>query len=414
MEENNWSTWQNDLEFDAWAYYDWNNRNGDLFSQTTEPGRVQFSEFAQQMMATIYQNWYNSAPQAMQRAMDAGINPFVAASGIVGNNGSVAPAPPSNPSKLPELVGSAASSLGSLGSTFGSVAQGISTLSKLRHEIGKLDAETVSLFEGMGFTKLQSKALSIELQYLNRKEQIGVWQSLANFEKTKNEFQNLSAQHRNIIAQYDEIIAHKDLLIQQEGETKARMLLEDAQKKREDEMTRWQRQENDFFDAHGYRRGDPIYESIRDMMVSDGTFDLYTFGDVVGGYDAKVQGLVEDAKLQAQENHIFAIETARQQGKNLADEIYGRIGSPADLAGRIAKMGTDIAKGVSNGIGNLFKSGKASDIRKDLRMMLDNAYEQLEKYPDDAERLNPLIQQLNAALQLNNKELVEWWKKSNQ
>lgn len=416
MEENeNWIPWQQELENQAWFNYDHGLLQDDPLYQMAHPGRVQFTEWSQQMMATMYQNWYNSAPEAMKRATQAGINPFVAASGIVGNSNQVASPPPSTPaSRVPDMLSSAASMLGSTGGAFGNVASSIATLAKLRSEINNLDQNTASEFEKMGFTKLQSKALSVQLKYLDSREQIGVWQALADFDKTKQEYRNLYAQHANILKQYDEILANIELIRQQEGELKAREQYEYAMKGKIEEETRFIKADNDFFELHHYRLGTPVYDSLRDMMVSDGTFNLEEYGNLVGGYESKVSGLVEDARLSAQENHVFAIESSRQKGKNLADEIYGRIGSPADFAGRIAKMGTDLIKGVVDKSSNLFKSGKASDIRKELRMMLDNAYDAAEKYPEDAAHYNKVINEIQAALMLNNKELLDWWKKSNQ
>ena len=189
MEENNqspWIPWQQDVENQAWFQYDWNLRNGDLISQTAYPGRAQFSEWSQQMIATMYQNWYNSAPEQMKRAMQAGINPFVAASGIAGAGvGSVAGAPPSSNPQLPQMLSAAGNLVGSATGAFGNVANGIIGLSKLKHEIRNIDADTSKMFTDMGFTNLQSKAMATQLKYMDSKEQIGVWQALATFDKTK-------------------------------------------------------------------------------------------------------------------------------------------------------------------------------------------------------------------------------------
>lgn len=279
--------------------------NGGVLYQNLAPGEAQFSEWSQQMVATMYQNWYNSAPEQMKRAMAAGINPFVAASGIAGNgSGAIAPAPnASNTSGLPNLIGSAAQGLSAVGGAFGNVAAGVATLSKLRHEIKNIDQNTASEFEKMGFTHLQSVALSTQLKYLDEKEQIGVWQALATFEKTKQEYQNLFAQHRNIIAQYDEIIAHKDLLIAQEGEVKAQELLDKAMKDKINAEASWQQIENNFFSAHGYKLGTPIYEGLRDMMVSNGTFDMESFGNEVASYQGKLTSAVEHSKAEESWNY---------------------------------------------------------------------------------------------------------------
>lgn len=294
---NPWQNFEN-----SWLFHQYDNFvNGGVLYQNLAPGEAQYSEWSQQMVATMYQNWYNSAPEQMRRAMEAGINPFVAASGIAGNSsGSVAPAPnASNTSGLPNLIGSAAQGLSSFGGAFGNVASGIATLAKLRHEIKNIDQNTASEFEKMGFTHLQSIAMSTQLKYLDSKEQISVWQALASFDKTKQEYNNLLAQHRNILAQYEEIIANKDLLIAQEGESKARELVDKAMKDKIDEETRFIKADNDFWEAHHYRLGTPIYESLRDMAISDGTFNMESFGNTIASYEGQIVTATEQAKAAA-------------------------------------------------------------------------------------------------------------------
>lgn len=405
------------FQFENWwqhRQYD-NYLNGGAGYQLMFPGEAQYSEWSQQMVSTMYQNWYNSAPEQMKRAMQAGINPFVAASGIAGSDvGSIAAAPNSAENTMPSMFQGAASALSSLGGAVGNFASAYIGLRKLRHEIRNIDADTEKTFVEMGFTKLQSKALTMQLKYLDQKEQIGVWQALADFDKTKAEYQNLVANHRNIMADYDRILAQKDLLIAQKGEVTALEELHKAEQARAEELTRFATKEREFFEAHGYKLGTPIYESLRDMMVSNGTFDLEKFGDEVAGYDGKIEGAKEDARLDSLQSHTFAIEYARANGQNASDVLYGRIGSPADFAGRIASMLTnDVGKPIIKGIENLFKSGDAKSIRKDLRLILDNAYEQLERYPDDAKRIQEVINECTAALSMSNSELVEWWKTAN-
>lgn len=322
MEENNNNgiPWWQDVENSAWFQYDWNLRNGDLVSQAAYPGRSQFSEWSQQMIATMYQNWYNSAPEQMKRAMQAGINPFVAASGIAGSDtGSVASAPTPANNTLPSMIDAAAHGVSALGGAVGNFASAYIGLRKLRHEIRNIDADTEQTFVEMGFSKLQSKALTTQLKYLDQKEQIGVWQALANFDKTKAEYSNLVANHRNIMADYDRILAQKDLLIAQKGEVTALEELHKAEQARAEELTRFATQEREFFEAHGYKLGTPIYESLRDMMVSNGTFDLQKFGDEVSGYDGKIAAAKEDARASAswKMRPSNAVELAAQTANNI-------------------------------------------------------------------------------------------------
>ena len=240
----NTENWMNE-----WLFHSQDNYiNGGALHQSLMPGEAQYSEWSQQMVATMYQNWYNSAPEQMKRAMAAGINPFVAASGISGSDvGGVASSPNHVQSQASDMLNAAGNLLGSAASGFNSFSQGLSTFAKLRGEVRKIDAETESIFESLGFTKLQSKALGIQLKYMDQKESIGVYQALADLSKTRQEYSNLFANHRNICAQYEEIIANKDLLIAEKGEVVAKKELEEAQQALVNEQVKWAQTENDFF-----------------------------------------------------------------------------------------------------------------------------------------------------------------------
>lgn len=366
---NPWSEFENN-----WLFHQFDNYlNGGALWQAAFPGESQYSEWSQQMVSTMYQNWYNSAPQQMKRGIEAGINPYLLAQGIAGvGNSSVASVPPAvNAPNLADVVSSAASGLSSLGSAFGNTAQGIATLGKLRHEISNIDANTASTFEQLGFTKLQSKALSVQLKYMDQKEQIGVWQALANFDKTKAEFQNLLAQHRNIVAQYDEIIAHKDLLIAQEGEVKAREQVDKAMKDKLAAEANWQRIENNFFVSHGYKLGSPVYVAIHDQMVSDGTFDMQSYGDIIAGYEGKVAGAVEDAKQQSIEDHAFNI--AYESGRAAYD--FNWDAPPKTMFEFLSKGIVKIKENLKESSKRLFKRGsKTNEVYEPSKQQLRQEY----------------------------------------
>lgn len=322
----------------------------------TPSGEVQFAEWSQQMIATQYQNWYNSAPEQMKRAIEAGINPFVAASGIAGSDTGQVASPPPQSQPMQHGIPAAVSQLGQLAGGLSNVAGGVGSFAKLSHEISKIDAETVNTLEQMGFTKLQSKAMSIQLKFMGKRELIGVWQALANFEKTSQEYQNLNAQHRNILKQYDEIIQNIELMRAQEGDFLALEKLHKAQADKEAELAKWAKIEREFFEVNGYKLGTPIYESLRDRMVSmTGTFDFEAFGDTVSGYEGKISTAVEEAKAEA--------------------TWLSRPTTPAAVGAQIAHDGAGILKSAID----KFTSGKKLDqndieaLKKDKRFQ--NAYD---------------------------------------
>lgn len=140
----NWPSW-----FDSWNDYAGQTIDDNVFSTQ---GQKEMREWSRQMVSTMYQNWYNSAPNQMALAKQAGINPFVAASGIVGSgSGSVASVNPAQ-SQSPALnaLGNVASAASALGGTFGNIASGVATFAKLMPEIRKIDSETSNLFRANG------------------------------------------------------------------------------------------------------------------------------------------------------------------------------------------------------------------------------------------------------------------------
>lgn len=242
--------------------------------------------------------------------------------------------------------------------------------------------------------------MSIQLKYLDQKEQVGVWQALASFDKTKAEYQNLLANHRNILAQYDEIIANKDLLIQEKGEVQAREEYEKAMKDKISAETAWQNIENQFFTSHGYKLGTPLYEGLRDMMVSDGTFDMDSFGQTVADYNGKITSAVEHAKAEESWNYRpsnvteAAIYAAHTIGTALRDLILSSndVTSWPQLSTKLrtnAAASREFNEAYQNAIDELYeeylskkryyrnikRGGNTQEVAR-AKMAMDNAYKE--------------------------------------
>lgn len=308
----------------GWLHHAFDNYvNGGVLYDWLSPGEVQFSEYSQQMLATMYQNHWNSEQERMRRMQEAGINPFAAAQGIAGvggSQGSVASSPNSSVGvagqNMAALGNTAANMLSAGGSTFANVAQGFSMLSKLRGEIDKIDSETQLNFENLGFTKLQSRALSTQLKYMDWKEKMSCFQALASYNNTIAEYDILKQEHLNKIAELDKIIAETDLTISLEEKA-------NAEKLKIDEETRWQKADNDFWNLHGYQRGVPFYEGLRDAAVNGKSLDINALGDVVAGYEGKIYFARENAAAKASWNRrpSNAYEATAWVGASLGNSL---------------------------------------------------------------------------------------------
>lgn len=107
-----------------WGFYAFNYSADDVFSRTLFPGKAQKEQFFQQLYAMDYQNWWNSAPEQMKRAKEAGINPNTAAAGIAGTDGTAS---------LPQVAAGAApenpfDTIGNMVDSGMNVAKGVSDM----------------------------------------------------------------------------------------------------------------------------------------------------------------------------------------------------------------------------------------------------------------------------------------------
>lgn len=336
MPENfNW----NELENNWWFHSFDNYINGGALYQALVPGEVQYSEFSQQMLASMYQNHWNSEQERMRRMQEAGINPYAAAQGIAGvggSQGSIASSPNSALGKGAETVSALGNTAANLmtagGSSFANIAQGISMFSKLRGEIDKIDSETQLNFENLGFTKLQSRALSTQLKYMDWKEKMSCFQALANYNNTVAEYHVIKQDYLNKVEELHKIIADTNLSTSLAEKTDAEKQLTQVNKE-------WQQMQNDFFSSHGYIAGSSFYEALRDAMVSGQSIDLDKFGDIVAGYEGKIYFARENAAAQASWNRrpSNAYEASAFIGNSLGKrlkEFFARY-NPAEAMSKV-------------------------------------------------------------------------------
>lgn len=120
--------------------------------------------------------WAYDDPSAqMERMKKAGINPNLAAGAIAGGNQSAgAPSSPVSAGNGAEAIGHIASAVGAVGGVANAAVGAIDTLSTLEGRKKLLFTQNAKMFEEMGFTKLQAQGYSIQLQYMDDKEKLGV------------------------------------------------------------------------------------------------------------------------------------------------------------------------------------------------------------------------------------------------
>lgn len=369
-------------------------------------------EFQQQEYLMEKEAMYNDPVYRMNRMKQAGINPNVAGSGIAGGTmGASAPAVSNNTQGVAGAVNALSGVANAITGGKASLAKAAFDRATINPTVDKLVAETGLLFENQGLTAAQRQASENYLKYMDEDQYTDLQLKRVNLKRMNQEFKNAKAQHDLILSTITKTDEEIELIRMQEGEAAANTAKLEAEKLRIEEETRYQNWINGWCEKNNIRPTSNTPDAIAlDLWLSGGDVEGY-FDTLADGYGKRV-----NAEQQAMENHAYAIENARKSGQNAADVLYGRVGSWADYLGQVSRdIGNNI-QNIQDGIVAAFKTGgvnkQGREIRKELTMILDNAFEALDKYPEDAVHYQRVISDTQAALLLSNKELVEWYNKS--
>lgn len=386
-------------------------RYGNVFGRWLYPGAAQEEEFGQQMAYQEWMNDYNTPQHQMERMIAAGINPNTAAAGIAGAGNQAAPVSAPNSAIGAGAAGmSAAAGVGEALNNAADIAGNkVAQFAKLGLEKENLRASTAQLLEQAGLNHWEAMSISELLPDMKAEKKADIYLKIAEREKVIQEYQNLTVEYDKKWQEIEEI-KQNVVYLKQLGDVAQATEQEILARTKEQEVKNWFAEEDKkLWQNHGYRMDDPIDCSLRNSMINGKTDAAATIGQAIEtGSNRAALG-----SLSAESEFAYTIANARKNGENASDVAYGRIGSMADLCGRIADLGADGILNLGQDITNWAKSRrKAPEIRSELTMVLSNAYDQLENYPDDAERLNKVITDINCALSLSNKELVDWYNKN--
>lgn len=213
-------------------------------------------------------------PQAKMSGLKAaGINPLTAASGIAGSGSSYqAPASSTNP------IGDIADAAGALASGFGSVAGGVSDLTKLNPEVANIEADTASKFTGIGLTNAQTQGVLTDNSYKDED-----WKSRLNVQR--QQFENMKAEYKNLEVTHDEILKHIEEMISQIEVNGSIEDYNNAMKLKVDEEMRWIKAKNDFCIGHNLFLNESGIAGYIFSMVESGA-SMEQFNDFIEIYSA--------------------------------------------------------------------------------------------------------------------------------
>lgn len=355
-------------------------------------------EFEQQEYLLEKEQAFADPAYQISRYKAAGVNPY-AVGGSVSGNSPAAPAVSNSGSQGAAALGSLASILGTVFAGSEQLANANQTNTLLEYRANQIQAETFEKMMAATNNYWLSKSISTMLPYQTAQAQQEFYLRMYEFPKVQQEIKNLEAEH-------DKIYAEIDVLEQSANELEKRAL-------KEQEDARYQKAINDTLEKWHYdlSQGDPLMNALVHCLLEGDYSEAEKIASGVETYHNRI-GKGEQSAVS---EFAYDIDYARQNGKNASDEAYGRFGSPADMAGKIVSLGSKwIDQNIIGRVEDAFKRKDAKKVRDELTMVLNNAYEQLEKYPDDASRINEVIADIQCALQLSNKELIQWYEKKNQ
>lgn len=394
-------------------------------------------EFSQQEYLLDKQNKWNSAAEQMKRAKEAGINPLTAAGSIAGSAGAA------SVPQVSSATTSAAGGLSALGTAVGSIGSlgaqndlANAEAENQRSQANKNNAELpfvpvlshgqymqmygnfIQSMKDVGIAEVISGGIAFDLMS-------GGLQKAIDYLSLCSGIRNVDTQMKNIKADYDlkmkdvesyDLRLNSNLSLQEKQglQAAANALKLKAETEYQNQINSLNASlpgitlgQSSFITALAWKKG---VDSPEFHALENGIY-RWTYNSSFGNYKAEAE-------------NAYSIAYARKSGENVSDVTYGRIGSAFDMCGRIAGIGTNFLTGLgadliqsfkyaANDIKNAFARGDAKKVRQELRMVLDNLYDQMDKYPEDAEHCQKLIDDIQTALQLNNKELLDWYKKQN-
>lgn len=205
----------------------------------------------------------------MEGMIAAGINPLTAAGGIASSG-----APVSDPASSVNPIGDVSGAVSDLSSGFGSVASGVSTLSKLGDEKENLRYDSLSKFEAAGLSHAQAMGVMTDNKYKDED-----W--LATLSLKYQQYDNMKAEYHNLKAQHEEIITHIDEMISQIQLNGSQSDYFTALSDKTNEELRFLKAKHDFCLSHG-------------LYLNESGLDGYLFSMVASGADlSKVKDFVE-------------------------------------------------------------------------------------------------------------------------
>lgn len=327
MEENSpWSPFENDWSTYGTSYdamY-----NGGVLHQALNPGEAQYREFSQQMVAQMYQNWYNSPAEDMKRKIAVGVNPYAAAAGIAGSPSSGdAPSVPSSAvgegnRTLNTLADAAVNTANAITGGVASLGDGIPKLAKLAPELELLDKEIESKLLGNGLTSEQIYAWKVDNKYRDENSQADLRLKGLQAENYSQQWKLMEGQYQLVTQQIDTEL-EKLRLMQAEGSNLvASKEYYEKLKEKTDYEAQFAKARIDFWKERGF-----------DILASS--------------TDAILVQMIENGKsisniVQEMSNYYQQVGYARAKAENEAEAEYaGRIASARENAKSIASIITD-------------------------------------------------------------------------
>lgn len=396
----------------------------------------QQKEFEQQEYLIDKQNEYNLPSNQMARMIAAGINPNTAA-GIAGA-GSVS----AQPSPVSTNVGGPAGAVGAVGDAVSKYSnlqlqeaqkENVIAQTKEIHDNAESNrllqaAQRFAALKAGGVDSEKAKILSIDYKYSNLEHIQDFYLKQQNIENMRAQYKVIQDEHElklKEIDSYDERINASVSLME------AQALEAEKHAKQMEEDTRYQKKINDFWDENDFDPKSPCDVSLKQQWAV-----AYKSGDY-SAYEASLKAYGDSyftaayGNYNAESQFAGSIAYARSLGNNVAETMYGHANNIFDLAKQLglnAKIRISCVDFSPNSVSDSdiqtsadeladdFENKRFNKIRADIVAHYNHLLELQDTYIAREGSANPIFQQqidmCRAMLQLNNQEMIDWWKRA--
>lgn len=340
---------------------------GNLF----DPEQVRRNEMVENALLWKMDAEWNSAPEQMARAKEAGINLNTASGAIAGNGTSgAAPAEPQSQqgaaaNTLEKIAGAA----GSIGNAGAAISQAKSAAALVPSAINLNEQNAAAALAAAGFDEAQTAGILIDNKYKDM-------QNIAGLTIKQQEAQKMEAEWNYIGKQLDylqkEIDSYDERIKASIELQEKQALLAEKQAKESEMHAEEMRLHNDFFSRYGYDSNSPTDVALRNVWEQEGNSPRYQ-GLLKAAYNIHYQMASGSSNAAAESSWLSRPESPTALASQIAHDASGLLHTAIDKVTKGEPLSKDETKALWNS--EEMRDGY-DDYRSYMRHLRKNAYQQ--------------------------------------